>query len=192
MRLLCLLLVCTATGCAPRPAGDVQPAMPNAILLPGVQLSPPADARWARIRSQDEVAFTRTTEEVRARLSAQVLSVEAPANEQAFLRAAEAHQEAAVGALDMVSVHYNRTLLGDALCLQYDGIYRDSLATDRTAQHLTLKGYRCRHPAAERQLLHMEVAIHSATRTAPDAEPLLREADAFFRSVVFTSIPASP
>lgn len=118
----------------------------------------------------------------------QVLSAEA----QAFLRTAEARQEAAVDALEMVSAHYNRTLLRDALCLQYDGIYRDSLATDPAAQYLTLEGYRCRHPAAERQLLHMELAIHSARRTAPDAESLLSEADAFFRSAVFTSIPASP
>ena len=185
MRIIWLVLICALTGCASRPAHDPQQAVSRVVTLPGVQLAVPTDSRWGQSSSQDGVVFTRVTPQADARLSVQVLPADASGDELSFLRAAEARQEAAVRALQMVSVHYNRARLNEALCLQYDGIYRDSLTADPAQQFLLLKGYVCRPPAAARRMVQMELTVRSAARATPEVETLLREADGFFRSAVF-------
>jgi hypothetical protein len=132
----------------------------------------------------ERVVLSRTAPEVTATLVSHVLRADSSGNDEAFVRAAEAEREAEVGALEMVSVHYNGSTLDGATCLAYDGIYRDPLAAP-ARQFRTRKGYVCRHPALSTRAVRMELAFDSRSRTPPEAEALLGVADASFSSVGF-------
>jgi hypothetical protein len=185
MRPFLLSLLLLAGGCAPG-AYQASPFPEHTVLLPGVQLEAPAGDGWTTIeRSAERVVLSRTTSEVATTLTAHVLPVDASSNDEAFMRAAEAEREAEVGALEMVSVHYNGSTLRGATCLAYDGIYRDPLA-DPARQFRMRKGYVCRHPEVSARAVRMELAFDAESRTPPEAEALIRLADAFFGSVAFS------
>ena len=184
MRNLLLSLLFLAIGCAPR-AFQASPPPDRAVLLPSVRLEAPAGDRWTMVeRGAERVVLSRTGPEVTATLAAYVLPADPSGDDAAFLRAAEAEREAEVGALEMVSVHYNGSSLNGATCLAYDGIYRAPQAAP-ARQFQTRKGYVCRHPEGNARALRMELAFESGSRTSPEAEALLRDADTFFSSVVF-------
>lgn len=181
-----LSLIAMLTSCAPA-AYQAPPAPERALLLPGVRLEAPAGDGWAIAeRGTERVVLAWTAPGVTATLVAQVLPEDVPNDNEAFLRAAEARQEAAVSALEMVSVHYNRTTLGGATCMAYDGIYRDARAADPARAFRTLEGYVCRGPAAGARPVQMELTLYAASRTPPEVEELLEVADTFFRSARFS------
>ena len=185
MRPLILTLILLIGGCASAPP-STPPAPDRTLLLPGVRLEAPAEDGWATVeRSAERIVLSRSTPEVTATLTATVLPADASGDGKAFIRAAEAEREAEMGALEMVSVHYNGSSLSGATCLAHDGIYRDPLA-DPARQFRTVMGYVCQHPVESTRVVRMELSFDSSSRTPPETEALFRVADGFFRSVVFS------
>jgi hypothetical protein len=173
-------------GCG-RPDRQAQaPASVETLVLAGVQVTAPAEGGWTVVeQGTDQIILSRRVPEATATLTARVLPGDTSSDEGAFVRSAEARQEVAVRALQMVSVHYNRSMLQGQTCLAYDGVWRDSLAVDPARRFRTLKGYVCRLPAASGRAVQMELAVHSPSRAPADLEGFLGVADAFFRSAIF-------
>src|SRR5262245_7909084 len=160
-------------------------ASDRAVVLPGVRLTAPDDHCWTIERGTDLAVLSRVTPEVTATLSARVLPADASSDDTSFARRAEADREAEVSALEMQSVHYKRSVLGGAMCLAYDGVYRDPRA-DPARQFHARRGCFCRHPHVRTQAVRLEITWDSASRAPPEAEYLISVAGTFFNSVVFT------
>lgn len=185
MRPFVLSLMLLAAGCAST-AHQAPPAVERTLLLPGVRLEAPAGGNWVTaVREAERVVLERTAPGVTAMLVAEVLPADVPSDDGAFLQEAEARQEAAVSALEMVSVHYNQTTLGGAACLAYDGIYRDARASGPARAFRKLEGYVCRERVTGARPVRLELTLYAASRTPPEVEELLGIADTFFRSARF-------
>lgn len=186
MRLI-ILFWAVALGCsAPVPESASQ-AAGIVIVRSGFTVEAPADSTWSQQSDGAQVSFEKRHGPISATLVAQSFRVDSFPDDQAFLRFAEARQEAVVKKLEMLSEHYNRTRLGEAPCLQYDGVYRDERYVASESEYLFIKGYTCRHPTMAGQVTQLEFTQRSASRTPPRIEDMLATADAFFRSLVFTS-----
>jgi hypothetical protein len=134
-----------------------------------------------------EAVFQKRTADSSVRLVAYAMATDSFADDQPFLKFAEARQEAALSGLQRVSIHFNYTRFKGAACLQYDGIFRDTLATGSEQQFLNTRGYLCRHPTAAGQAVGLEFTQRSGSRTPPDMEHTLKVVQDFFNSVVFTN-----
>lgn len=183
MRLSTLLLVLIC-GCAQAPHAMREPE--GVLALRGVTIIAPTDPAWELIEADDtEATFQKSGDH--ASLVVRVILTDSFPDEQAFLRSAEARQEAAVSKLEMVSGHYNYAGLNDATCLQYDGIFRDPTAAGSESEFLNVRGYVCRPPKTAARAVQMEFTQHSASKFPPDFERTLNLIEAVFRSAVFTN-----
>jgi len=186
MRLL-ILICAVALGCSAPVPESASKADDIVIVRSGFTIEAPADSTWSQHSDGAQVSFEKRHGPISATLVAQSFRVDSFPDNQAFLRFAEARQEAVVKELEMLSEHYNRTRLGEATCLQYDGVYRDERYAASESEYLIIKGYTCRHPTIAGQATQLEFTQRSASRTPPRTEDMLATADAFFSSVVFTS-----
>lgn len=188
MRFVWLALVSILAGCAPPAARAVHPAPQDTVVLAGLALPAPAGATWSRTGPDAATAvLQRSGAQETAWLNARATAIDASMDDRAFVEGAEATEAAEVAALYRVTGHFNRARLNGAECVRFDGIHRDSLTTRDSERYLTRLGYVCRHPEAPTRVIRLELAIHSPAREAPEVERLMREADAYFESVAFTT-----
>lgn len=188
VRFVWLALVSIIAGCAPPAARAVHPAPQDTVVLAGLALPAPAGATWSRTGPDAAAAvLQRSGAQETAWLNAGATAIDASVDDQAFVVAAEATLAAEVAALHQGTGHFNRARLNGAECVRFDGIHLDSLTTRDSERYLTRLGYVCRHPGAPTRVIRLELAIRSPAREAPEVERLMSAADAYFRSVAFTS-----
>jgi hypothetical protein len=188
MTMRLIILICAAAlGCSPSVPESASEGDDNVIARSGFTVEAPADSRWSQHSDDAQVSFEKRDGPISATLVAQSFRVDSFPDDQAFLRFAEARQEAVVKELEMLSEHYNSTRLGEATCLQYDGVFRDERYAASESEYLFIKGYTCRHPTIAGQATQLEFTQWSVSPTPPRIEDMLAAADAFFSSVMFTS-----
>lgn len=186
MRVIILMLavICGCARPAPEPTKDVEDGI---IVLSGFTVVAPSDTSWKQLDDRGtEATFEKRDGFLSARLVTQSFPTDTFADDEAFLRSAETRQEAAVSELQMVSVHFNRTRLNGATCLQYDGIFRDERSTTSELVFLNIKGYVCRHPTIAARAVQVEFTQRSTTPSPLGMEDMLATADAFYNSTAFT------
>lgn len=160
----------------------------ESVTLDSLVAELPPGAVWHRIeRTPQRVVFERTADGHRTLLSFSELPLEPIPEDKAFLRFAEDQLAKSLSKLEMVSIHYNGTRKGGALCLTYDGIYRDS--TDHVLPFLTFRGQLCRHPDSAGRMAQVELAQRSSTKEAAYKIDLLELSERVFAAVQFTEIP---
>jgi hypothetical protein len=128
---------------------------------------------------QEELPASSTT------LTAKIVPIRSFQNEREFLTATEAEQAKELSTFQRLSLHFNYSRFRGAPCVQYDGIFTDSLAKSPDREIITLKGLLCRHPDDTQRMVHLEIAQRSAFRGFPDST--LSVAEIFFEGVQFKS-----
>jgi hypothetical protein len=187
MRWVIVLLALVTSGCTQTARGESRVATERAHALAGVAINAPRDAGWASTKSdQTQMIFDRQDTRTATRISVRSFSVDPFVDDKAFLVSAEARQQEAVSNLQMVSIHFNHIRFKDASCLQYDGIFRDSLSSSPDREFLATMGYVCRHPANARRAVHMELSQRSASEAL--TEDARSAGQALFESAQFTRV----
>jgi len=154
--------------------------------LTGVTGKGPTDLRWVLIQSserqavfQEEMPASSTT------LTAKSVPIESFRNDLEFLTATEAQLVKELSTFQRLSLHFNHTRRKGAPCVQYDGIFMDSLAKSPDREIITLKGLLYRNPDDTLRMLRLEIAQRSAFRGIPDST--LSVAETFFDAAQFIS-----
>src|SRR5689334_9010667 len=130
MRWIIFVLALVTSGCTQTPRGESRGATERGPALAGVETKAPRGAGWALMKSdQTQIVFVRQDARTDTRISVRSVSVDSSADDKAFLVSTEARQQEEVSNLQMVSVHFYYRRFKDAICLQYDGIFRDSLSS---------------------------------------------------------------
>ena len=179
-----IVLLALLCGCARAVQVTSTPPDTRVVALSGFTVVPPAESGWTRTAYDSaQVVFEKPGN---GRLTARAIAIDAAKTTEAFMRATEAQLEAEVAVLEMQSVHYNQTRVGDAPCLQYDGIFRDPRQGTGQPEFLNMKGYVCRDPANAGRAARLEFALRSALRNPPNMDAMLVHANSFLTSTVFT------
>lgn len=188
MRSIMLFLLALACGCAQQTTNTSRDSAARVFVLPGFSIEAPSEFGWV-VQTADsmEAVLQKGTADSSVRLVAYAIATDSFADDQTFLKFAEARQEAAHNGLQMVSKHFDYTRFKGAMCLPYSGIFHDTLAISSERQFLNTRGYFCRHPTAVGQAVGLEYTQRSVSRTPPDMEHTLEVVEDFFNSVVFTN-----
>jgi hypothetical protein len=135
--------------------------------------------------SETQVAFQEELPASSTTLTAKSVPIGSFGNDHEFLTATEAQLVKELSTFRRLSLHFNHTRRKGAPCVQYDGIFRDSLAKLVHREILTLGGFVYRNPADTLRMLRLEIAQRSSFRGIPDST--LSIAETFFDAVPFKS-----
>jgi hypothetical protein len=187
MRWIVILLALVTSGCTQSTRGESRVATERAYALAGVAINAPRGAGWALMKpDQTQVVFDRQDIRAATSISVRSFAIGSFVDDKAFLVSAEARQQQETSNLQMMSIHFNHIRFKDASCLQYDGVFRDSLSSSPDREFLTTMGYVCRHPVNARRAVHMELSQRSASRAL--AEDARSAGQALFESAQFTRV----
>ena len=175
-----LILIFALQGCLHR----AKPS-DNTIRLNGFTASVPPDAGWIRTESSPNgVTFERAKNGEKTALRFSVDNIEPQPQDQTFFQLAESRQEQTFASLKMISLHYTRTNIENAPCLEYDGIF-ENMAIQATP-FSTIRGLICRHPDTADLILQVELSQLSDSQTTAYTVDLTEAARKVFDAVQFT------
>jgi hypothetical protein len=181
-----LLVAMLSCNCAKMKRDATSQAGEGNYTLTSVTGKAPTDSRWVLIQSSEtQVVFREELPTSSTTLTAKSVPIGSFQNEHEFLTATEAQQVKELSTFQRLSIHFNYARFRGAPCVQYDGIFMDSLAKSREREIITLRGLLCRHPDDPLRMLRLEIAQRSAFRGIPDST--LSVAETFFDAVQFKS-----
>ncbi len=181
-----LLVAMVSCGCTEMKRNATSQAPERIYTLTNVTGKAPADSRWVLVQSTEtEVMFQKELPASSTTLSAKVVPIGSFQNEREFLTATEAQQAKELSTLQRLSIHFNYTRFRGAPCVQFDGMFIDSLAKSRDREIITLRGLLCRHPVDTLRMVRLEIAQRSGFRGFPDST--LSAAENFVEAVQFKS-----
>jgi hypothetical protein len=111
------------------------------------------------------------------------MTIEVYENVEDLLENLEKLKQDEIRQLDRDSLHFNRINFKETPCLQYDGIFRNSV---QNYKYFNMYGYLCRHPLAKNVLIQVEFSIYSKTRGFSEAE--LKLSKTFFEKIIFSKV----
>jgi hypothetical protein len=178
-------------ACEREPVGRNDPPPPRELrmVFPNFSLKALPWGEWKiEQANRDRMVVSKAQGKSLMRLRAEEFRLEATAEGGSFAQVAEAREEQAMSDLQMLSAHYERAVLGGADCLRYDGVYRDPRKAGTADQFLNRKGHVCQHPTRPGIAAQVDFSVRSPTRSPPDIEKMLRQADEVMGTVEF--VPA--
>ena len=161
-------------------------AAERSYTLTSVTGKAPTDSRWVLIlSSESQVVFQEELPTSSTTLTAKSVPIGSFGNDHEFLTATEAQLVKELSTFRRLSIHFNYTRRRGAPCVQYDGIFMDSLAKSPDREIITMQGLLYRNPGDTLRTLRLEIAQRSSFRGFPDST--LAVAEAFFDAVQFKS-----
>ncbi len=168
---------------------DAPPARELRMVFPNFSLRALPWSEWKiEQANRDRIVVSKAQGRSLMRLRAEELRIEVNAEEGSFNQVAEAREKQAMADLQLLSVHYEMSVLGGADCLRYDGIYRDPAKAGTADEFLNRKGHVCQDPFRPGIAAQVDFSVRSPTRSPPDIEKMLTEADAVMQTLEF--VPA--
>ncbi len=153
--------------------------------IAGVSVTAPDESGWELLNSSaSAISFMKQSDTTVTVFNVTLLPSEAFKDDTEFMIFSEEFMNKRWSPLEMKSVHFNRIQFHESACLQYDGLFRDSLVAGTEKEFLTTRGLLCRHPANKLFILHVDMTHHSADKTI--SEKTIATYLKFIESVSFT------
>lgn len=178
-------------ACEREPVGRNDPPPPRELrmVFPNFSLKALPWGEWKiEQANRDRMVVSKAQGKSLMRLRAEEFRLEETAEAGSFAQVAELREEQAMSGLQMLSAHYESSVLNGADCLRYDGIYRDPRKAGTADEFLNRKGHVCQHPAHPGIVAQVDFSVRSPTRSPPGLETMLRQADAVMETVEFSPV----
>ncbi len=188
---LVLLTALLLGACEREPVGrnDPPPPREQRMVFPTFSLKALPWGQWKiEQANRDRMVVSKAQGKSLMRLRAEEFRLEAMPDGGSFTEVAEAREVQAMSDLQMLSAHYDRSVLSGADCLRYDGVYRDPRKAGSADEFLNRKGYVCEHPTRPGIAAQVDFSVRSPTRTPPDIEKMLRQADEVMGTLEFVPV----
>ncbi len=153
--------------------------------IAGVSVTAPDESGWELLNSSESaISFMKQSDSTVTVFNVTMLPSETFENDSVFLIFSEEFMNKRWSPLEMKSVHFNRIQFHESACLQYDGLFRDTLVAGTEKEFLTTRGLLCRHPENKSFVLHVDMTHHAAVNTI--SERAISTYQKFIESVSFT------
>lgn len=149
-----------------------------------VTIISPNQPDWQLAKSEKlETVFIKTNADEKNYALVKTMTIDAYENVTDLFVYLEKLKQSEFNHLDRDSLHFNRTTFKETPCLQYDGIFRNSVPN---YSEFNLTGYLCRHPSDKKIIIEFEFSNYSKTRGFSEAD--LKLGKNFFANLSFTKV----